>query len=472
MVPSNLQAKAKSKAQSAPAVKRPAEHLVPGASCRAAAALMVYGVEQGQSLNGLQAQLTAKLSAADKSLASEIAFGTLRHLSLLKSALHKLLSRGGRTDGKVMALLCCGLYQCALMDKLPPHAIVSSTVGACGLVGRRYAASLVNAILRRFLREGAKLPADVPAQTLYSIAPWMYRQWEKDYGKEQAKLIATATNQRAPMFLRVDTDKISAQDYLAKLQGQGISGTLGAQGLITLDKAYSTAQLPLFNEGLVSVQDKSAQNAVALLDLHDGQKVLDCCCAPGGKSAQILASGCTLQLTACDSDATRLLTAAQNLVRLQRLPAAVLPQGQKIPQRYVGEHVVLQVQDATTLDPKQGMYDRILLDAPCSCTGVIRRHPDIKWLRRAEDVAALTRLQQQILAATWACLKVGGILLYTTCSILKVENEEQIKAFLLSHPDAEQLPFELYGMTGAQCQLLPGTEGGDGFFYARLRKKA
>ncbi len=444
----------------------------PGVRCRAAAALMVEGVLKGQSLTLLQTEHTQELSASDKALACEIAYGTLRHLSLLQAAFARLSEHAARTDMRVAALICCALYQLTMLTRLPAHAAVSTTVSACGLVGRKYAAGLVNAVLRRFLREGAALPQEVPEWVHFSIAPWMYQRWCADYGAQQAAQIAAQSNVRAPMFLRVETDKITPEAYLKLLHKSGIEAQAAQPyGLIKLAKAQPMQELPLFKAGQVSVQDLAAQCAVPLLMLQDGQQVLDCCCAPGGKSAQILASGKQISLTACDSDPQRLLNTVRNLVRLQRLPQTLLPQGDTPPASYHAPGITLRVQDAATLKAGHEMFDRILLDAPCSGSGVIRRHPDIKWLRRDEDIAALTKLQRRILEAAWSCLKEGGILVYTTCSIFKAENSAQIDAFIADHPDAQPLPFDLLGHHSAQVQRLPGMEDGDGFFYARLRKE-
>ncbi len=443
-----------------------------GAPARAAAAMMVASVLAGESLRDAQLRLVPALPVADRALALEIANGCLRNLRLLQAAAQALLAK--QPDARVYALLLCGLYQCSFLH-LPAHAAVSASVGACPLLGRSFAKGLVNAVLRRFVREGCALPRDLDPEITYSYPRWMREMLEEDYGREKAAQIMAAGNERAPMFLRVELDRISLEDYCARLDAAGFAYKTGEpRGLIELQEPVSTTQLPLFAEGLVSVQDKAAQCAAPLLELSAGLSVLDCCCAPGGKSAHILASGFEVQLTAADADPKRLYSAAQNLVRLKRLPPEVLsacsPEA-GIPERYAGKNVSLRLQDGTALSPAEGLYDRILLDAPCSGSGVIRRHPDIKWLRRRADITALTELQSLILDAAFACLKPGGIMLYTTCSVFKAENERQINSFLhRQQGQAELLPFSLLGQNSGMIQRLPGQEDADGFFYARLRR--
>ena len=444
-----------------------------GSACRACAAAQIFAVLNGKSLTQAQQEMQErfKLSARDQGLCSELSYGVLRHLRLLQLTLRGLSAKQSAGDQLVESLVFCGLYQCALMDRVPLHAAVSSTVGACGLLGRRQAAPYVNAVLRRFLREGGTLAHSDDPAVQYSFPGWMVRRLTAAYGKEQTAEILAQSNARAPMFLRVETDKISTAAYAELLHEAGIAvKRTEASGLIELSTPVPVSSLPLFNDGQVSVQDRSAQLPVQVLALADGQQVLDCCCAPGGKSAQICASGHQLHLTACDSAPERLAGAAANLQRLGRLPPGKLdPQASC----FKGELLTVKLQDAALLNPEQhGLFDRILLDAPCSGSGVIRRHPDIKWLRRESDLTELTALQAKILQAAWSCLKAGGILVYSTCSIFPEENVQQIERFTAAEPQAQLLPFDFQGQQLGMRQILPGDDGGDGFFYARLIKRA
>ena len=257
------------------------------------------------------------------------------------------------------------------------------------------------------------------------------------------------------MWLRVENSKIGTDDYLVLLEKCDIFAvrTPFCSSALQLEEPVITEKLPLFKRGRVSVQDLAAQLAAPLLDLKPQMRVLDTCSAPGGKSAHILDLEPTVELTALDSDEKRLASAKENLARLQR-------------------NAVFKVLDAQDLSSLEGEFDRILVDAPCSGTGVIRRHPDIKWLRREGDIANLTAIQAKILDSAFSKLKKGGILLYTTCSILPEENSEQIEAFLSRHADAQLLPFNIFGQSGGTFQHLPGDDDADGFFYARMIKNS
>jgi 16S rRNA (cytosine967-C5)-methyltransferase len=335
---------------------------------------------------------------------------------------------------------------------------------------------LVNANLRSFQREALyEQEIDVP-HIKVGLPKWLHKQLLQHY-PEQVQEIAEQINARPPLWLRVNALKTSLVDYTAQLDAQGVEfeevetdsiplSFLNAetQSAIKLSKRTDITMLPGFAEGLFSVQDLAAQLAAELLDVQAGDDVLDCCAAPGGKTAHILESQPQLgSLDAIDNDGQRLERIDENMQRLGHDVA-------------FGDRLNLYVVDAESeevlsrvLNDKQ--YDRILLDAPCSATGVIRRHPDIRWLRKASDIVNTVALQKRILAQIWQRVKPGGVLLYATCSILKQENECQIAEFLATQFDATLLP--IHENDTAECpglQILPGQAQMDGFYYARLLK--
>ncbi|MGZ8221152.1 MAG: 16S rRNA (cytosine(967)-C(5))-methyltransferase RsmB, partial [Methylobacter sp.] len=359
-------------------------------------------------------------------------------------------------DADVKALALVGLYQLKFM-RVKPHAAVSETV----LAARKkpWAKSLINAVLRTYLldQEGLEHKADKCQVAALSHPDWLVKQIEQDW-PEQALRIFLENNQQPPMVLRVNLSKTSREDYLQLLTGQDIAAepVSFCPSAIMLDKPVPVDLLPGFAGGLVSVQDTAAQLAAGLLDVQPGHRVLDVCAAPGGKTAHILETQPQLkELVAVDIDESRMQRVGENLQRLNL-------------------HAKLVVGDAAkTQDWWDGQpFDRILLDAPCSALGVIRRHPDIKLLRRAEDIGQLQALQKSILQAVWPLLAPGGLLLYATCSILKQENEQQVQAFLAEHADAVELSIDAdWGVAGV-CgrQILTGESAMDGFYYARLVK--
>jgi 16S rRNA (cytosine967-C5)-methyltransferase len=337
--------------------------------------------------------------------------------------------------------------------RIPPHAAVSSTVDAAALLGHRAAAGLVNAVLRRFQREREPLArnlAQVPVAR-FSHPPWFIDAVRSDW-PDAWTAILDANNEPAPMWLRVNQLRTSRAAYLERLEAAGIAA-VAAEDVATavrLLEPRSVEALPGFAAGEVSVQDLAAQHAATLLDLQPGQRVLDACAAPGGKTGHILEACPGLaEVWAVDRDATRLDKVADNLRRLEL--TAKLVAG-----------------DATT--PTEWWdgrpFERILLDAPCSAVGVIRRHPDIKVLRRPQDVARVVTLQQQLLRALWPLLAPGGRFVYATCTVLKRENDEQIAAFRSAEAAIDPAP----AATESSLRLLPGEAQGDGFYYAWLLK--
>ncbi len=398
-----------------------------------------------------------------KPLIQEICYGVLRDYPRLSAIGKGLLKKPFKAkDGDVLCLLLVGLYQLIAM-RVPDHAAVSETVAATKDLKKPWARALANAVLRNFLRE-KDLRIKQAEQT--EEACWAHPQWLIDEIRtawpDRWEKILTANNQRPPMTLRVNLSINSAEDYLAELCASDIpaqASTIVASA-VQLTQPVDVALLPGFVEGRVSVQDAAAQLAAELLQLESGQRVLDVCAAPGGKSMHILETA-NVDLTAVDVDGERLGKVKQNLQRLGQTARLLVGDGKETKTWWDGQP-----------------YDRILLDAPCSATGVIRRHPDIKILRRAEDINALVELQSQILDAVWLLLKPGGMLLYATCSVLPRENSEQITAFVEKCLDATlvSIPVSIKAnwghASGAGRQILPGENGMDGFYYACLKKQS
>jgi 16S rRNA (cytosine967-C5)-methyltransferase len=419
-------------------------------------------VRSGQSLTRVLAdpRLTAQTSQ-DRALTQEMVYGSLRTLPRLEALVHRLLAHPLKAgDRDLEALILVGLYQLLSMDT-PEHAAVAATVEASRLLGKPGKAGLVNAVLRRFLRERGSLLAQIENApgARWLLPDWLLERlraaWPQDW-----ESIVEASNGRAPMSLRVNAMQIDRDGYLTQLTAAGITARPipGCAMGLTLDRPVPTRDLPGFAAGLVSVQDGGAQIAAPLLDARPGQRVLDACAAPGGKTAAILERARDrLDLTAVDQAPERLAPLRDNLARL-------------------GLHATLIQDDASgpRHDWATHPFDRILLDVPCSATGVIRRHPDIKWLRRESDIPALCALQDQILEATWPLLASAGRLLYVTCSLLPEENQDRIAAFLSRHTDARLEPIDPPGARPctAGCQLLPTPGAHDGFYFAALVKRA
>lgn len=431
-----------------------------GADARAAAAIALHRVrDRGQSLSRVLIQSPLPRPPADRALTQELIYGALRCLPRLEALVGFLLNHPVKpSDRDLEALILIGLYQLTGME-MPPHAAVAATVEATRLIGKPDKAALVNALLRRFLRERDTLLAE--AERLPSVR-WLFPEWllaalRRDWPEDWEGIVATS-NQRPPMSLRVNRLRTDRRAYAECLAGVGITARPipGTEAGLMLDHPLPTRELPGFDAGLVSVQDGGAQLAAKLLDARPGQRVLDACAAPGGKTAAILErAGSELDLVAIDNDPARLLTLKEGLARL-------------------GLSARLERGDAAqpSGDWADLPFDRILLDVPCSATGVIRRHPDIKWLRRATDIPALSELQRRMLTAAWGLLAPGGRLLYATCSLLAAENQDQVASFLAHTADARELPLSGdWGLARTHGrQLLPATGGSDGFYYALLEK--
>lgn len=418
-----------------------------------AAQTLVRILDGGQSLTvALEQTLPALENPQEKAFVQAVCYGVCRYYHRLQFLLSQLLDKPIK-DAEIYALALVGLYQLAFM-RVKNHAAVSETVNACPKK-KSWAKNLINALLRRYLREQetlAKLANENPV-ALYSHPKWLISRLEKDWD-EKVVQIFEAANQPPPMILRVNFLQTTREAYLqllaeAEIDAQAVEICPSA---IRLIKPVGVTALPNFESGMVSVQDTAAQFAAGLLELEAGQRVLDLCAAPAGKTAHILESQPNLECVAVDIDAARMQRVETNLQRLN-LSAQLI----------VGDATEPQ----TWWDGK--LFDRILVDAPCSALGVIRRHPDIKLLRRAQDLMALPALQAQILNAAWSMLKEGGLLVYATCSILKAENEQQIAQFLASNANTQEIPF---AKNPAQhgWQILTGENDCDGFYYARLRK--
>ena len=424
---------------------------------RVVAARLLRQLADGRSISDLLEQGLGAVSPRDRGLVKEFCFGVARWRPRLERIAGQLLSKPIKPkEGEVQALILLGLYQLIYM-RVAPHAAVAETVEAARLLGKTWAVGLINALLRRFQREREALlgQADADPLSRHAMPGWLFKRIQQDW-PDHWESILQAANSHPPMSLRVNLAADSREQYLALLAAAEIAAIPipHVPSGVQLIEPVETARLPGFGQGRVSVQDGGAQLAAPLLGLQPGQRVLDACAAPGGKSGHILESA-TVQLTALDLDQRRLERVRQNLHRLG-LTAAIMQGDAAVPEGAWAE----------------GRYDRILLDVPCSATGVIRRHPDIKLLRRARDIPALVKTQGDILRAVWPLLKPGGRLLYATCSLLADENEGQVARFLAEAPDARERVIE--AGWGHSCsvgrQTLPGEDSMDGFYYACLEK--
>jgi len=415
------------------------------------ASLTLLAVLRGRSLTAVLDDVRSRnpsLEANERAAIQDLAFGSCRWLGTLRAVLAQLL-RAPLPDQEVEALLLVALYQLQ-WTRAAQHAVVDGAVRTCVALGKPAAKGLVNGVLRSFLRRREALMAH--AQTT-QVGRFSYPQWWIDETKAawpaQYAQILDAGNLHPPMTLRVNCRKTDLQSYRATLAHAGVDAEPLGPAALLLAKPMPVQALPGFQQGVVSVQDLAAQYAALLLDLATGQRVLDACAAPGGKTAHILEL-CDVELLALDRDAERLERVRANLDRL-------------------GLKAWLQAADAADArgwwDGRP--FDRILLDAPCTGSGVVRRHPDAKWLRRPGDLPQLAAEQSRLLQGLWHTLAADGKLLYVTCSVFPAETESRIAAFLAFHDDASRLA--LAGLP-AEGQLLPDMRH-DGFFYALLQKR-
>ena len=439
-----------------------------GAKVRAVAAETVDAVAStGQSLDAAIAKNEQRVVPGDRALLRMLCYGSLRQHWRLQAWINQLIEKPLRKRDRVIeSLLAVGLYQITDM-RIPDHAVVSETVEAARTLGRPKLAGLVNACLRRFSRENmaATDASDEPSK--WNHPEWLIKRIRKDW-PDDWEAILTANNERAPMWLRANASRNSAEQYRERLSAESIGADViaGIPDAVCLAEPQAVEDLPGFEAGDSSVQDAAAQIAARWL-LHDSPSdatlnVLDACAAPGGKSGHLLEiSGADLSLVAVDSDESRIPRIAENLSRIGCDATIIAADASKPKQWWDGKP-----------------FDAILLDAPCSASGVIRRHPDIKLLRRESDLNDLAALQHALLEALWPLLAPGGRLLYATCSVIAAENDEVTGRFLTNHSDAVEndvLPNnnirDLMRRKACGYQILPGTAGLDGFYYAALQKK-
>ena len=429
---------------------------------RLAAARALATVLQGKaSLASSLPPLLDKVEPRDRGLAQELAFGTARWQPRLQLLAEKLLQKPFKAaDRDVEALLLVGLYQ-LLHTRIPAHAAIGETVACVDKLKKSSLKGLLNGVLRNAQRDHEVLFAELDRDpVLHTAHPrWLQKRLKADW-PEHWQAICAANNQHPPLILRVNRRQARRESYLAELHNAGIEAApcIFSRDAIRLLQPCDVKTLPGFMNGRVSVQDEAAQLAADLLDLAPGQRVLDACAAPGGKTCHLLETEPGLQdVIALDLEPSRLARVEENLARLQLQATLVAADGRDVAAWWDGKP-----------------FQRILLDAPCSASGVIRRHPDIKLTRQAEDITALATLQGELLDALWPTLEVGGVLLYATCSVLPQENRDNIAAFLQRTPGAREL--DITGSFGLKQvhgrQLLPQADGHDGFYYAKLIKIA
>lgn len=429
--------------------------------------VLLQVTQHGRNLPDAISNYNDNIEENDRGLIQAMSYGVIRLYPRLKFIAEQLISKPlKKKDQDIVLLILSGLYQLIEM-RIPDHAAVSETVKITKSLKKPWAKNLVNAVLRNYQRQADSINNKIEKNSEAKFAHpfWWIKiiknNWSESDQKNTDDLwqqILLANNQNPPMTLRLNTHHISREDYLDLLNENEIAATVGKHSpdAIYLEKPVQVNQLPLFEEGRVSVQDEAAQLAAILLDSQKGDRILDACAAPGGKTIHILERQTELELTALDIEESRLQKVQENLDRT---------------------HQSAQLLAANAFEPNSWWdkkpFDRILLDAPCSASGVIRRHPDIKLLRQQEDIPKLIKDQQQILDALWPLLKSGGMLLYATCSVLAEENTLQIQHFLQQHADAELQPINSdWGQQQtAGKQILPGEDGMDGFFYALIQKQ-
>jgi 16S rRNA (cytosine967-C5)-methyltransferase len=419
--------------------------------------------QHGQSLSQVMPTVLSQIAdRRDRAFCQNLVFGCLRWHSRLTAIREGLLDKPMRAkDEDVNSLILLALYQILYLDT-PSHAAVAETLKVAQKLKKPWAKGLLNGLLRRFIREQKELLAKLPktAAIEHAHPQWLVDQLAAAYPNDYLDLLA-ANNSNPLITLRVNPTQCSINDFINHLNKAGVLATphpASPNGLV-LQQPTDITVLPGYAEGWFSVQDIAAQQAATLLAPQPGERILDACAAPGGKTTHLLEyADNNLELLALDKDPDRLTRVAENLARLQ-----------------LSAH--LNIADAANLESwwDGQLFDRILLDAPCSATGIIRRHPDIKLHRRPEDISALQPIQSGLLHQLWSTLKPGGRLLYATCSVLPQENSAQISAFLASQPDAQLLPITppmaLTSATQVGWQILPGQAGMDGFYYALLAKR-
>ncbi|WP_348766849.1 16S rRNA (cytosine(967)-C(5))-methyltransferase RsmB [uncultured Salinisphaera sp.] len=425
-----------------------------GAAARGWAARCVSAVmNDRRSLDAALSELPPQMSGADRALTSALAYGVLRDYRRLETLLAPRLSR--KPQPLLRALLLVGLLQLEAM-RIPAHAAVHATVAATAMLKLGKARGMVNAILRGHQREGADTESgELAPGVRYGYPDWLVRMVETDWGRLWPDVLA-AGNRPAPMHLRANARRCDRHVAMQRLAEAGIASEAArvCDSVFTLDTPIPARELPGFASGDLSIQDGAAQLAAGLVGARAGDYVLDACAAPGNKSAHLLERA-DIDLLALDIDPARLDTLNETLAR-------------------VGTSAQVKAADAAAIDQwwDGRAFDRILLDAPCSGTGVIRRHPDIKWLRRPADIAAAAERQTQLLDGLWQTLAPGGRLVYATCSILRAEGVDVIDAFLKRTPAARELTIDAHWGFAERHgrRIAPGMHGFDGFYYAVLER--
>lgn len=398
----------------------------------------------------------------DRAFARHLAYGVLRWLTALEWLAGHLLKKPLRQkDQDVQLLILMGLFQLWKGDAAA-HAAIHETAECARKVGKSWAVGVVNAVLRRFQREQAEWTDKLArCDERYAHPPWLLNILRTDWPQDWQRIVE-ANNQPGPLWVRLNR-KFDREKTLDTLRQGGFTAERHplAEDAVKISPAAGVNALPGFEQGWLSVQDPAAQFAAGLLKVEAGMRVLDACAAPGGKTCHLLEMQPHLYLTALDHSATRLKGVGENLDRLGFQSQA---------------RIRLLAADAARPEEwwDRQFFDRILLDAPCTATGVIRRHPEIKWLRNPAQVDEAVKQQRMLLDQVWPLLKPGGMLLYATCSVIKAENSMQTSHFVASHPDAEPMEINApWGQTlGTGRQILPGEQEMDGFFYASLSKKA
>lgn len=431
-------------------------------SSRAVAAQIILQVlDEGKSLSSLLPEAQLQVESKDVPLVQEISFGVCRVLPRLEHIIKRLVEKPlkGKTR-LVHCLLLVGLYQLLYM-RVPAFAAVDEVVNATKSLKLDNFRALTNGVLRRFLREQEAILAKVDKNWDTLHPDWLVNKLKKAYPMTASpnwREIVEANNQRPPMWIRVNPTHSTVADYAAYL-GLLVASepcSTAPPCALRLSSPQAVSSLPNFANGGVTVQDAHAQWSALLLDAQNGERILDACAAPGGKTTHILERAPQAKVVALDIENSRLQRVKENLARLGQTAEVICGDASQ-PSQWLADDV---------------MFDRILLDAPCSATGVIRRHPDIKWLRKESDIAELAALQRRILEALWQRLKPNGVLLYATCSVMPEENSEQIQGFIQQTADAELVEMDFNGERTTMKQFVPTENGGDGFFYAKLSKKA
>ncbi len=435
------------------------------ASRKVALNLLLAVLKEGQSLSSLSS-MTDSLSSRDAAFARMLCYGVLRFYHQIKGILQPPLLQKSlkKKDMDIELVLMIAIYQ-ILYSRVPDYAVVDAAVKQVQKSKKKWAGRLVNGVLRNFIRQKDSLLQHLQkSDANYAHPEWLLEAIRNDWPQHWKQLLQ-ANNVQPPMMLRINQQKKSVQDYLEELPDlTEASAVKGLASALQLKQATDVVQLPGFEQGWLSVQDAGAQMAAQLLAPEAGDSILDACAAPGGKTAHLFELQPKIKLTALDISEQRLERVRENCQRL-------------------GFDAELITADAADVESwwNGKTFDKILLDVPCSATGVIRRHPDIKHLRRAEDIQELVKVQREILQKCWPLLKPGGLLLYATCSVLRAENQQQVEWFLGQMDDACLLPVpawleqyeaqENIQQLDTGVQLLPLNPLNDGFYYALLQKK-